>query len=74
MAQQALSAQVPARSRPAATPTTASSGIAAYCPKKLLLVSNGLFAKYGLWQARRQGTAGRLERLAAAKGSLPGPD
>jgi hypothetical protein len=32
--------------------------------KKLLLVSNGLFAKYGMWQARRQGTAERLERLA----------
>jgi hypothetical protein len=37
--------------------------------KKLLLVSNGLFAKYGLWQARRQGTADRLEHLAAEKAS-----
>jgi hypothetical protein len=41
--------------------------------KKLLLVSNGLFAKYGLWQARRQGTADKLEQLAAEKGSLQGP-
>jgi hypothetical protein len=31
----------------------------------VLLVSNGLFAKYGMWQARRRGTAERLERLAA---------
>jgi hypothetical protein len=42
--------------------------------KKLLLVSNGLFAKYGMWQARRQGTAERLERLAAEKAHVtPGP-
>jgi hypothetical protein len=40
--------------------------------KKLLLVSNGLFAKYGMWQARRQGTADRLEQLAAGKGPSPG--
>jgi hypothetical protein len=32
MAQQALSAQVPTRSRPVAAAATASSGIAAYCP------------------------------------------
>ena len=51
-----------------------SKGFVAPPRKKLLLVSNGLFAKYGLWQARRQGTAGRLERLAADKGSLDGPD
>jgi hypothetical protein len=62
----------------------ASDGTALYAPhtskgfmapprKKLLLVSNGLFAKYGLWQARRQGTADRLEQLAAEKGSLQGP-
>jgi hypothetical protein len=51
-------------------------GIASYAPhttkgftappsKNLLLVSNGLFAKYGMWQARRRGVAERLERLAA---------
>ena len=33
--------------------------------KNLLLVSNGLMAKAGLWQARRNGTAARLEQLAA---------
>ena len=32
--------------------------------EKLLLVSNGLFAKYGTWQGRRQGTAERLEKPA----------
>ena len=50
-----------------------SKGFVAPPRKKLLLVSNGLFAKYGLWQARRQGTAGRLERLAAEKDPLHGP-
>ena len=44
-----------------------SKGFAAPPQKKLLLVSNGLFAKYGMWQARRRGTAERLERLAAGK-------
>jgi hypothetical protein len=33
-------------------------------------VSNGLFAKYGLWQARRHGTAKRLEQLAAHREQL----
>jgi hypothetical protein len=33
--------------------------------KNLLLISNGLLAKYGLWQARRHGTVRRLEQLAA---------
>jgi hypothetical protein len=33
--------------------------------KKLLLVSNGLLAKYGMWEARRRGAAERLEQLAA---------
>jgi hypothetical protein len=46
-----------------------SKGFTAPPRKKLLLVSNGLFAKYGMWQARRQGTAERLERLAASKGT-----
>ena len=32
--------------------------------KNLLLVSNGLMAKFGTWQARRQGRAGQLEELA----------
>ena len=41
--------------------------------KKLLLMSNGLLAKYGMWQARRQGTADRLERLAAVKGLVQEP-
>jgi hypothetical protein len=35
--------------------------------KNLLLISNGLLAKAGLWQARRKGEASRLERLAATK-------
>jgi hypothetical protein len=58
-----------------------STGTAVYAPhtskgfvapprKKLLLVSNGLFAKYGTFQARRQGTAERLTRLAAGTGDL----
>jgi hypothetical protein len=42
-------------------------GFAAPPSKKPLLVVNGLFAKYGLWQARRHGTAERLEQLAAHK-------
>jgi hypothetical protein len=42
-----------------------SKGFIAPPAKKLLLVSNGLFAKYGMWQASRQGVAERLERLAA---------
>jgi hypothetical protein len=44
-----------------------SKGFVAPPRKKLLLVSNGLFAKYGMWQARRHGTADRLEQLAADK-------
>ena len=62
----------------------AGDGIAVYAPhtakgfvappsKKPLLVSNGLFAKFGMWQARRHGTAERLERLAAEKGSHQEP-
>jgi hypothetical protein len=35
--------------------------------KNLLLVSNGLLAKYGLWQARRNGVAEHLRELAAAR-------
>jgi hypothetical protein len=35
--------------------------------KRLLLASNGLLAKYGLWQARRQGTAARLAQLASER-------
>ncbi len=49
-----------------------SKGFVAPPRKKLLLVSNGLFAKYGMWQARRQGTADRLEQLAADKGLRQG--
>jgi hypothetical protein len=51
-----------------------TKGFVAPPRKKLLLVSNGLFAKYGMWQARRQGTAERLEQLAAEKADArPGP-
>jgi hypothetical protein len=35
--------------------------------KNTLLVLNGLLAKFGMWQARRHGVAGQLERLAAAR-------
>jgi hypothetical protein len=42
-----------------------SKGFIAPPRKNLLLISNGLFAKYGMWQARRQNAAERLERLAA---------
>jgi hypothetical protein len=45
-----------------------SKGFMAPPSKKLLLVSNGLFAKYGMWQARRRGAAERLEQLAAGSG------
>jgi hypothetical protein len=41
-----------------------AKGFVAPPSKNLLLVSNGLLAKFGLWQARRRGTAERLERLA----------
>ena len=47
-----------------------SKGFVAPPSKKPLLVVNGLFAKYGMWQARRQGTAQRLEQLAARKSVL----
>lgn len=43
-----------------------SKGFVAPPAKTALLVSNGLLAKFGIWQARRQGTAGRLEQLARA--------
>ena len=35
--------------------------------KNTLLVLNGLLAKFGMWQARRHGTADQLEWLAAAR-------
>jgi len=42
--------------------------------KNLLLVSNGLLAKFGIWRAQRRGTAERLEQLVAEKArSAPGP-
>jgi len=44
-----------------------SKGFIAPPRKNLLLISNGLLAKAGMWQARRKGEADRLERLAAAK-------
>jgi hypothetical protein len=39
-------------------------GFSAPPRKNLLLVSNGLLAKYGLWQARRRGVAEHLRDLA----------
>jgi hypothetical protein len=42
-----------------------TKGFIAPPSKNLLLVSNGLLAKFGLWQARRQGMPERLERLAS---------
>jgi hypothetical protein len=42
-----------------------SKGFVAPPRKNLLLVSNGLLAKFGLWQARRSGTAAKLAQLAA---------
>jgi hypothetical protein len=44
-----------------------SKGFVAPPSKNLLLTLNGLLAKFGLWQARRHGTAERLERLAAER-------
>ena len=44
-----------------------SKGFIAPPSKTLLLVSNGLFAKFGMWQAQRQQTAERLEQLTAEK-------
>jgi hypothetical protein len=43
-----------------------SKGFTAPPNKSLLLVSNGLLAKAGLWRARRQGSAERLRQLAHA--------
>jgi hypothetical protein len=44
-----------------------SKGFIAPLRKNLLLISNGLLAKAGMWQARRNGEADRLARLAAVK-------
>ena len=44
-----------------------SKGFIAPPRKNLLLITNGLLAKAGMWQARRKGEADRLERLTAAK-------
>jgi hypothetical protein len=44
-----------------------SKGFVAPPHKDTLLVLNGLLAKFGMWQARRHGTADQLERLAAAR-------
>src|SRR6266851_260542 len=44
-----------------------SKGFVAPPRKNLLLVSNGLLAKFGLWQARRNGTAEKLAQLAAER-------
>jgi hypothetical protein len=37
----------------------------------MLLVLNGLLAKFGLWHARRHGTAERLQRLATEQATRP---
>jgi hypothetical protein len=44
-----------------------SRGFVAPPRKNVLLVSNGLLAKAGLWRARRNGEASRLAQLAAGK-------
>jgi hypothetical protein len=49
-----------------------AKGFVAPPRKNLLLASNGLLAKYGLWQARRQGTAARLEQLSRRAEPVPG--
>lgn len=41
-----------------------SRGLAAPPYRTLLTISNGLLAKYGLWRARHNGTAARLQHLA----------
>jgi hypothetical protein len=44
-----------------------SKGFVAPPRKNMLLISNGLLAKAGMWQARRKGEADRLEQLTAPK-------
>jgi len=46
-----------------------SKGFVAPPRENLLLVSNGLLAKFGIWQAHRRGTVTRLEQLAVEKAS-----
>ena len=48
-----------------------SKGFVAPPSKNMLLVLNGLLAKFGLWQARRHGTAERLQRLATEQATGP---
>jgi hypothetical protein len=48
-----------------------SKGFVAPPNKTALLVINGLVAKFGLWQARRRGTAEHLEQLAAERVGEP---
>lgn len=50
-----------------------SKGFVAPPRKNLLLVSNGLLAKFGLWQARRNGTAAKLAQLAAERAAAGEP-
>jgi hypothetical protein len=50
-----------------------SKGFAAPPNKNLLLVTNGVVAKFGLWRARRNGAAAVLEELAAAHDRGPHP-
>ena len=46
-----------------------SKGFLAPPKKNLLLVSNGLMAKVGHWQAGRSGAAERLRELQASRGN-----
>ena len=62
-----LSSPAPAAALAAAKPLQLGSGAVAPPNKNTLLVLNGLLAKYGMWQARRHGAAGQLQRLAAAR-------
>jgi hypothetical protein len=51
-----------------------AKGFTAPPRKNLLLVSNGLLAKFGLWQARRHDTAARLAELAGPPAAVtPAP-
>lgn len=52
-----------AEARPAMYAPHTSRGFVALPSKTLLLVGNGLLAKYGMWQARRNGSVERLQQL-----------
>lgn len=48
-----------------------SKGFRAPPAKDLLLISNGLFAKYGMWNARRRGLLEKLQQLPRVDARLP---